>query len=484
MDEQDGGPVRPAPAGIHGAGRVTAPDLAPGVAPEPEQQPWRRAFRRPDRGWAVGVAAGVADHLRIPVWIVRAAFVALAAFDMVGVLLYGALWILMPRAEGAASSPGIASADRLGLRTVAPAAGRSTSGITGALVLVGVGLVWVLQSIGLGIPGRWFWPLALAAGGVALVWRQADDSVSADHILTDRRWRAALLERSGRMAALRVGVGLALMGSAVSLVAASQIGFDQLPRLALMALLVLVGVGLVAAPWVRSWQLRLRKSDRERVVADARADMAAHLHDSVLQTLALIQRQADDPRAVSTLARRQERELREWLYGGATATASGGVSGSGDAGPTTLRAALTAETGRIEAERGTPVELVCVGDIDLDEGLTALVQAAAEAVMNAAKHSGAPKVDVYAEIEPDQVEVFVRDRGVGFDLDGIGDDRMGVRRSIIARMERHGGTATVRSRPGEGTEIRLQMRPGQPGDSDAAESPRTATTRMTTARTR
>lgn len=457
--------MRPAGAGIH---------LVKDTAElEPEERPWRRAVRRPDRGWAVGVAAGIADHLRIPVWIVRAAFVAISAFDMVGVLLYGALWILMPRAEGEASSPGIVSADRLGLRTAAPAAGRSTSGITGALVLVGAGLVWVLQSVGFGISGRWFWPLALAAGGIALVWRQADDSASADHIVTDRRWRAALLERSGRLAALRVGVGLALMGSAVSLVAASQIGFDQLPRLALMALLVLVGVGMVAAPWVRSWQLRLRRSDRERVVADARADMAAHLHDSVLQTLALIQRQADDPRAVSTLARRQERELREWLYGGAT-----GASDSEESGHATFRAALVAETGRIEAERGTPVELVCVGDVAMDDGLRALVQAAAEAVMNAATHSEAPKVDVYAEIEPDQVEVFVRDRGVGFDLDGIGDDRMGVRRSIIARMERHGGTAMVRSSPGEGTEIRLQMAPEHPEDSDAAESRGTTTTRM------
>ncbi len=446
--------------------------------PAPEDRPWRRACRRPEEGWAVGVAAGLADHLGIPLWIVRAAFVALAAFDLVGVLLYGALWILMPRAEETTSSPGLASADRLGLRTGAPVAVRRTTGVTGALVLVGVGLVWVFQSIGFGIPGRWFWPLALAAGGVALVWRQADDSASADHVVSDQRWRAALLGRGGRLAAVRVGVGLALVGSAISLVAASQIGFDQLPTLALMALLVLVGGGLVTAPWVRSWQLRLRKADRERVVADARADMAAHLHDSVLQTLALIQRQADDPRAVATLARRQERELREWLYGGATATASGRMNGSEDAGPATFKAALAAETSRIEAERGTPVELVCVGDIAMDDGLRSLVQAAAEAVMNAAKHSGAPKVDVYAEVEPDQVEVFVRDRGVGFDPDDIADDRMGVRRSIIGRMERHGGTATVRSGPGEGTEIRLQMAPGRPDGSDPAEARGTTTTRM------
>lgn len=446
-------------------------------APDPEDAdgPLRTACRRPDQGWIVGVAAGLADHLGIPVWIVRLGFVALAAFDLVGVLIYGALWILMPRAEESASSPGLVSADRLGLRTRAPLAVRSPSDLTGALVLVGVGLVWALQVIGFGVSSRWFWPLALAAGGVAMVWRQADDSASADHTGAEKPWRQALMGRRGRLAAVRVGVGLALVGTAVSLVAASQIGVDQLPTLALMALLVLGGVSLVVAPWARSWQVRLRRADRERVVADARADMAAHLHDSVLQTLALIQRQADDPRAVATLARRQERELREWLYGGATATAAdpgrgSGARSDGSEAQASFRAVLSAECARIESERGTPVELVCVGDVVMDDGLRALSQAAAEAVMNAAKHSGAPRVDVYAEVEPDQVEVFVRDRGTGFDPDDIADDRMGVRRSIIGRMERHGGTATVRSAPGEGTEIRLQMAP-ETGGADSSGRP-------------
>ncbi|WP_051232935.1 ATP-binding protein [Acidipropionibacterium thoenii] len=430
----------------------------------------RRAYRRHEQGWAVGVAAGLAEHLGIRVWIVRLAFVALSFCYLIGPILYGALWILLPRAETAASSPGLDSADRLGLRS-RPEVGTGAdeqagpsprSSLTGALLLVGVGLLWVLQSVGFGLSARWFWPVVLAAGGVAMVWRQADDSASADHP-AGRRWWSEMLGRGGRLAAVRVGCGMALVGCAVSLVAASQIGVDEFPTLALMALMVLVGVGLVAAPWVRSWQLRLRRADSEKAVADARADMAAHLHDSVLQTLALIQRQSDDPRAVATLARRQERELREWLYGGATG------SSSPDAGPgdqpragesvATLHRALAGETGRIESERGVAVELVCVGDVAMDDGLGVLVQAAAEAVTNAAKHSGASRIDVYAEIEPGLVEVFVRDRGCGFDPDDIADDRMGVRRSIIGRMERHGGTATVRSAPGEGTEIRLAMAP-------------------------
>lgn len=419
---------------------------------------WRRATRSPE-GWLVGVAAGLAGHLGIPVWIVRLGFVLLTPFQLLGALLYGALWILMPRDLGDVSSPGIESATRLGLRRPdGSATGRSKGG-TAAAVLIGIGLVLLVQAIGSGVTARWFWPLALAAGGVALVWRQAEDSASPPWAPDQpRRWFTPLLGGGRLVAATRVGAGMAMVGSAISLVAASQIGMGEWPTLALMAVLVLAGAGLVSAPWVYSWRVRLRKADQERAVADARADMAAHLHDSVLQTLALIQREADDPRAVATLARRQERELREWLYGAATATASGGTAGDGpDPGPATLRAALAAETSRIEGERGVPVELVCVGDTEITEGLQAMVQASAEAVMNAAKHSQAEKVDVYAEVEPQRVEIFVRDRGVGFDPATIADDRMGVRRSIIERMERHGGSAHIRSAVGEGTEIRLEM---------------------------
>ena len=179
--------------------------------------------------------------------------------------------------------------------------------------------------------------------------------------------------------------------------------------------------------------------------ADARADMAAHLHDSVLQTLALIQRQSEDPRAVQQIARRQERELRTWLYGEELAG-------------TTLKAALTSAAAEVEDERGVPVELVVVGDAEPSDSLQALVQAAREAMVNAAKHSGADKIDVYAEVADDVVEVFVRDRGRGFDPSAVPEDRMGVQGSIVNRMARHKGTATVRSRPGDGTEVRLEIR--------------------------
>jgi len=211
-----------------------------------------------------------------------------------------------------------------------------------------------------------------------------------------------------------------------------------------MTTLALAGLAVVLAPWLHRSRNALNQARAEKVRADARADMAAHLHDSVLQTLALIQRHADDPKAVQQLARRQERELRNWLYGD-------------EAENTTFKAALVAAGTEVEDERGIPVEIVVVGDCETSDAVQALVRAAREAMVNAAKHSGADKIDVYAEVDDDTVEIFVRDRGAGFDLDAVGEDRMGVKGSIINRMERHGGAATVRSRPGNGTEVRLEI---------------------------
>ena len=169
-----------------------------------------------------------------------------------------------------------------------------------------------------------------------------------------------------------------------------------------MTTLALAGLAIVLAPWLHRSRSALNEARAAKVRADARADMAAHLHDSVLQTLALIQRQADDPKAVQQLARRQERELRTWLYGD-------------ELPETTLKAALTAAAAEVEDERGIPVELVVVGDCETSDPVQALVRAAREAMVNAAKHSGADKIDVYAEVTDELVEVFVRDRGQGFD---------------------------------------------------------------------
>ena len=173
--------------------------------------------------------------------------------------------------------------------------------------------------------------------------------------------------------------------------------------------------------------------------------MAAHLHDSVLQTLALIQKHAEDGRTVARLARAQERDLRTWLYGDQAAAEE------------SLAKTLRSAAAEVEDSHGVPVEVVTVGDTAMTQAVRPVVLAAREAMVNAAKHSGAGKVDVYAETAEDRVEVFVRDRGDGFVVDDVPVDRLGVRRSIIDRMERHGGNATIRSGPGEGTEVRLSM---------------------------
>ena len=240
-------------------------------------------------------------------------------------------------------------------------------------------------------------------------------------------------------------VGLGLVGAAFGIVIAQQSQIDQLPDVLAMTTLALAGLGVVLAPWLHRSRTALNQARADKVRADARADMAAHLHDSVLQTLALIQRQSDDPKAVQQLARRQERELRTWLYGE-------------EQPEETLKVALTAAAAEVEDERGVPVEVVMVGDCDTSDPVQALVRAAREAMVNAAKHSGADKIDVYAEVSEELIEVFVRDRGQGFDADDVAEDRLGVKRSIIDRMARHGGTATVRSRPGDGTEVRLEIK--------------------------
>jgi signal transduction histidine kinase len=172
--------------------------------------------------------------------------------------------------------------------------------------------------------------------------------------------------------------------------------------------------------------------------------VAAHVHDSVLQTLALIQKAAGSPAEVTRLARGQERELRSWLY--SSGTSEGSLSG-----------ALTQLAADVEESFQVTVDVVTVGDLPLSEKLSAVVSATREAVVNAAKHSGVSTVDVYCEVEPSQVSVFVRDRGRGFDPATVPDDRHGLRGSVHGRMERNGGVAVVRSSSGEGTEVRLEM---------------------------
>jgi signal transduction histidine kinase len=259
---------------------------------------------------------------------------------------------------------------------------------------------------------------------------------------------AALGREASRVSKVGFAVGV-LLGAGL-LFAWANGSLQAVGRVALAALVVTIALTLISAPF---WIALVRRLGTERVArarSEERSEVAAHLHDSVLQTLALIQKRTDDPEQVARLARRQERELREWLA---------------DDRPSRpderLADALRAAAAEIEDSHGAPIEAIVVGDTALDERTRALVGAAREALTNAAKFaSGGGPVRLYAEIDDGDARVFIDDRGPGFDPGAIPKDRRGVRESIIARMKRHGGRAEIRSEPGDGTEVELRIKAG------------------------
>jgi signal transduction histidine kinase len=243
------------------------------------------------------------------------------------------------------------------------------------------------------------------------------------------------------------GFGIALVIGAGLLFLQANNALSGARDLVLAVVVVALGLGLILAPFWLRLARGLSEERNERIRSQERAEVAAHLHDSVLQTLALVQKRADDPRAVATLARRQERELRSWL------------SGAPEARPDErLADALRAAAAEVEEAHGVPVEVVAVGDRDLDDRHRALVAAAREALANAVRHSGSDEpIALYVEVADGHTEVFVRDRGRGFDPAAVPEDRRGVRESIMGRMARHGGRAAVHSTPETGTEVELVL---------------------------
>jgi signal transduction histidine kinase/phage shock protein PspC (stress-responsive transcriptional regulator) len=412
----------------------------------------RRAYRSADSSYLGGVCGGLAEHLGVGVVPVRAFFVVTSLLGFFGVALYAALWIMLPLADearhpvGEDSTPGLDAATRQGRR---PSRSRSLRD-AGPVVAVGalvVGLAAMVDVV-FGGPGL-LWPVLLAIGGVAVLWRQADEAQRERWIDSTGRLqlRQVVLGSGGVAAWTRLAVGSGLLLAAL-VVFAAQSGRVEVAREVVVAVgLGMAGLVVILGPWLVRLVSDLTDERAERVRSQERADVAAHLHDSVLQTLALIQKNAGDEHQVARLARSQERELRAWMFGTTTPDS-------------TLSAALKAAAADVEDAHGVPVELVTVGDASMDDTLRALVDATREAVVNAAKHAGAPSVDVYAEVAPSGVAVFVRDRGRGFDPEVVAPDRLGVRRSIVDRMARHGGRAEVRSSPGQGTEVRLEV-PGR-----------------------
>lgn len=405
----------------------------------------RRAYRDLNASIAGGVAAGLAEHLAVPVLWVRGFFVATAFLGGFGLMLYAGLWMFLPADQRfEVGAPGLESATRTGKRP----GRRSRLRDAGPAIALGALFFGVVLSVeGILGDGVLFWPVVLGIAGVALLWRQADEAQRERWMDTSGRidpFRAIF--GSGGWAAygrIAAGLGFILTALIVFAVAAGQASF-AVPVL-VAGLLGLLGLAIVVGPWVARLASDLSAERVERVRTQERADMAAHLHDSVLQTLALIQKNAHDSTTVARLARSQERNLRRWLFEAETSDA------------TTLAGALKELAADVESQHPVVVDVVTVGDCDLDEALRPIVLAAREAVVNVAKHAGTERADVYAETTGSAVDVFVRDRGAGFDLDAVAADRHGVRSSIVDRMSRHGGSADVRSAPGEGTEVRLHM---------------------------
>jgi signal transduction histidine kinase len=356
---------------------------------------------RVERGRVLaGVCSGIADALAIDATLVRLTFALLAFASGAGLVAYAGAWALLP-APGAEQPP-------------------RRRRIVGTILLV-----WsiILAMRGVGLSDALVWPLAFIAAGAALATGRATLGLEAK----TARVTAFVLTGAGVV----IFVSANTNGHATTLLA---------PGAVAAALMLVLG------PW--AWRLaRERDAERsERIRTQERADFAARVHDSVLQTLALIQRNPDDPRRVATLARRQERELRALLYSDREPAAQG-----------TLADAVETAAVEIEELHGVRVDVVRTGNAPLDERTQVLVLAAREAMTNAAKHSGVDEISVFVEASPEHVALYVRDRGSGFDPGAVASDRRGISDSIQGRMARVGGNARIVSSPGEGTDVELEL---------------------------
>ncbi|WP_373557638.1 sensor histidine kinase [Rhodococcus sp. 05-2254-4] len=390
-----------------------------------------------------GVAGGLADHLGVDVFKVRVAFALLAASAGAGIAAYGLIWMFTPAGEDTAHPSAAERQRALGLAAIG--------------LGLAVGLAWLLS----GTAASVIVPVIVVVIGAALVWREFDSE--------GPRTALGLPKHPTVLSWARVVGGATLIVLGLAVVVLARVDLAALRSSLLAVVVTLVGVGLLTVPiWLRTWRA-LGAERSARIRNDEREEIASHLHDSVLQTLALIQKQSDHPQEVMRLARGQERELRKWLFDG------------GDTDNSNLSDALETISGEVEDQHGVTVRPITVGDVqllpdDVESGLsresfTALLGATREALVNAAKHSGETNIDLYAETEPDQVSVFVRDRGTGFDESAVPEDRQGLAKSIRGRIERRGGTVQVRSTVGKGTEVRIFMpRNGASVTTESSES--------------
>ena len=398
------------------------------------QSPPRRLYRPRDHRIIAGVASGLASHLGIPVIAVRVALVVLLGFNGLGLMLYAAFWAVLPQQVPTGEEPV-----------------RRNFGALLPFAAIGVGVV-LLEGLlfgDKGVAGTAGWLIAIIAVGAGVIWHQSDPARRGHWVDNPAQtpWLAAVIAESDRRSFIFrfVGGGVLVATGIIGVVAvyAPAGSLVSVINGVLFALVGLLGVGVVVAPLLWRTFSQLRAEREGRIREQERAEVAAMIHDQVLHTLALIQRNSTDIKEVQRLARGQERSLRNWLYKPA-------------ASPTErFAAALEEAAAEVEDTYAITVETVVVGDTDCDDRVAALVAAAREALVNAARHAGVETVSLYAEVEPDELSVFVRDRGKGFDMDQVEESRHGVRGSIIGRMDRHGGRAEIRSARGDGTEVRL-----------------------------
>ena len=422
------------------------------MPPQPEPLiPARLPLRRPNQGrWFCGVCKGLSLHLGVSVVVIRLLFLIAAMMFGAGIVAYVFLWITVPAgdpvaaarqeaiwyAEEAGRMPlsrgntqrnaddgaeqSKASGAETGLAdTLAKAPKAAVIALAGA-ALTGMCLLLLLT----GISESYIAPIALALAAVGIAWLYVNNP-----------------ER--QVGSLLAGIAVLFIAVLAFAMAIFHTRLD-IARVMILVLFTLIAVGLMLVPWATTMSRRLSQEQASKEREEERADMAAHLHDGVLQTLALIQLHSAEPQTVFSLARSQERELREWLYQERTTTDRSVLAG------------IKELAAGIEDEFGKPIEVVTVGDAQPSAQTDALLDATAQALRNAVTHGDEP-ISVYAEAQSDKVEVFVRDHGAGFDVNAIPPDRLGIRESIIGRIQRRGGSVEIVSRPNWGTEVRMHM---------------------------
>jgi len=394
--------------------------------------------RDPADRLAGGVAAGVAAWKGLNVTTVRIVFVLIALVSTGwAVPVYVLAWLLIPAADEDTSIGSRAKSDSRGIALAA-----------GLVSLLALGLL-IAGALNDGWFAGWAWPQLISAAGLVLIWRNATPQERATlRRLAEPLGAAAGPAKPGRRSAIRLTIaGLLIIGGAGWL--ATMHASLALLRPLGGVVLVIAGIVLCLGPWWLRIARDLVLERQARLRDEERIEIASRIHDSVLQTLALIQRRADDPQKVVQLARMQERELRSWLFEGRSPNEADADS--------TFASGVRQIQQDVEARYGVPVEAVTVGDCELDENLNALLAAAREATVNAAKWSGASVISLFAEVESAEVSLVVRDRGQGFDPEAVPQDRKGLAESIHGRMARRGGTASISTAPGEGTKVSLKM---------------------------